>query len=497
MLFHILHIDFFLNPVLAVCFVLVAGFFLLKRVQSRLQSLPGPTRWPILGNIPDVAFTRQIHRRLLEFRDQYGDIVQLRLGPNLTMVVVFGHEYLQELLVENGDKTKYRPNWLYLFNKLFHQTGVLWSNGEEWYTLRKFTMNALKDLGFGSTSIEERIQVEARHLVEAIHPETGKDIDLTQFIPKAVSNIISGIVFGERFEYTDEDFMKLLENLDYIFKHFGMQQPSILFEFMEPVDFSAKIISENMDNINEYFRHQVKRHEKTRKPGTSRDFIDMYLEQLDTGFSEISERSVFQIIFDLYAAGSETSSTALQWIILYLIKYPVVQTKCIFEIKKVIGLDATVEFSDKEKLPYVTATINEVQRISTLGAISLPRTCLEDVEIDGKVIPKGSFIIPHIYSAHHDTRFWQKPDEFRPERFIDKDRHIIKHKAFYPFSIGPRACPGKQLGEMEMFIFAVSLLQKFEFKSVIPPDELDTEGLQTGVTLVPAPYKVQVKCRQR
>ena len=71
-----------------------------------------------------------------------------------------------------------------------------------------------------------------------------------------------------------------------------------------------------------------------------------------------------------------------------------------------------------------------------VGAISLPRTCLEDVEIDGKVIPKGSFIIPHIYSAHHDTRVWQKPDEFRPERFIDKDRHIIKHKAFYPFSIG-------------------------------------------------------------
>ena len=51
--------------------------------------------------------------------------------------------------------------------------------------------------------------------------------------------------------------------------------------------------------------------------------------------SSLSERSVFQIIFDLYAAGSETSSTALQWIILYLIKYPVVQTKCIFEIKKV------------------------------------------------------------------------------------------------------------------------------------------------------------------
>lgn len=71
--------------------------------------------------------------------------------------------------------------------------------------------------------------------------------------------------------------------------------------------------------------------------------------------------------------------------------------------------------------------------------MSLPRTSVEDVEIDGKVIPKNSVIIPHIYSAHHDKTMWQKPEEFKPERFIDKDRHIIKHKAFYPFSIGKKA----------------------------------------------------------
>lgn len=62
---------------------------------------------------------------------------------------------------------------------------------------------------------------------------------------------------------------------------------------------------------------------------------------------------------------------------------------------------------------------------------------------------------------------------------------------------GPRACPGKQLGETEMFIFTVSLLQEFEFKSVIPPDDLDIEGLQTGVTLVPASYTVKVNSRHK
>lgn len=127
MLFHILHFDLFINPIIGLCFVFVACYFIFKRVESRLQSLPGPTRWPIVGNIPDLAFTRQTYRRLLEFRDKYGDIVQLRLGPNLTVVAVFGHKYLYELLVENGDKTKYRPSWLHLPKKLFEETGRSYS----------------------------------------------------------------------------------------------------------------------------------------------------------------------------------------------------------------------------------------------------------------------------------------------------------------------------------------------------------------------------------
>jgi cytochrome P450 family 2 subfamily J len=128
MLFHILHFDVLVNPVVGFCFVLMVCFYVLQRMRSRLQSLPGPTRWPIVGNIPDLAFTRQTYRRLLEFREQYGDIVQLRLGPSLTIVAVFGHTYINELLVEHGDKTKFRPNWLHLPKKLFKQTGMLhWS----------------------------------------------------------------------------------------------------------------------------------------------------------------------------------------------------------------------------------------------------------------------------------------------------------------------------------------------------------------------------------
>lgn len=132
MLLHILQFDFFINPIIGLCFAVMVCYFIFKRVESRLQSLPGPTRWPVVGNIPDLAFTRQTYRRLLEFRDKYGDIVQLRLGPNLTVVAVFGHKYLYELLVENGDKTKYRPSWLHLPKKLFKETGRSYSLYLQW-----------------------------------------------------------------------------------------------------------------------------------------------------------------------------------------------------------------------------------------------------------------------------------------------------------------------------------------------------------------------------
>ena len=72
----------------------------------------------------------------------------------------------------------------------------------------------------------------------------------------------------------------------------------------------------------------------------------------------------------------------------------------------------------------------------TPGPLGLPHACLEDIDMGGKVIPKNSLIIPHIMSAHYDQNFWSNPSEFKPERFISKDRRIIKHQAFYPFSMG-------------------------------------------------------------
>ena len=103
-----------------VCVVLVLVW---QRISSRLNSLPGPHRWPVLGNIPALAGAPSLYKRLLELRKDYGDIIQLRMGPSMDLVVVFGQDLIHELLVVQGDKTEFRPNWLYVPDKMFNRTG--------------------------------------------------------------------------------------------------------------------------------------------------------------------------------------------------------------------------------------------------------------------------------------------------------------------------------------------------------------------------------------
>lgn len=68
--------------------------------------------------------------------------------------------------------------------------------------------------------------------------------------------------------------------------------------------------------------------------------------------------------------------------------------------------------------------------------LSVPHVAIEDVEIDGKIIPRDTIIIPHLMSVHLDPTVWDKPEEFRPERFLDKDGHFVKKEGFSAFSMG-------------------------------------------------------------
>ena len=90
----------------------------------------------------------------------------------------------------------------------------------------------------------------------------------------------------------------------------------------------------------------------------------------------------------------------------------------------------------KDKIPYVEATIQEIMRVVPVAANGAPHKAERDTTISGFFIPAGSVIIPLTYALHHDPNYWDRPSEFRPERWLDDNGQLIKHDNFIPFGIG-------------------------------------------------------------
>ena len=78
--------------------------------------------------------------------------------------------------------------------------------------------------------------------------------------------------------------------------------------------------------------------------------------------------------------------------------------------------------------------------------------------------------MPSLWTLHNDPDIWKEPEKFNPERFLDDQGNFVRSKYVIPFSVGPRHCLGEQLARMEVFIFLVGMVQKFEF---LPDPELN------------------------
>uniref|UniRef100_A0A8C4N0F0 Uncharacterized protein n=1 Tax=Eptatretus burgeri TaxID=7764 RepID=A0A8C4N0F0_EPTBU len=188
----------------------------------------------------------------------------------------------------------------------------------------------------------------------------------------------------------------------------------------------------------------------------------------------------------LFVAGSETTSTTLRCALLFMITHPDVQARVQAEIDLVLGVRAPT-MADRENLPYTNAVIHEIQRFSDIIPLNIPHATTTDVELNGFLLPKGTYIIPLLHSVHRDAKQWSTPYEFNPSHFLDENGGFVKRDAFMAFSAGRRACLGESLARTELFIFFTGLLQQFTFKA---PNGTPLPDMtpQMGTISSPKPY---------
>ncbi|KAI1238488.1 Cytochrome P450 2U1, partial [Lamprotornis superbus] len=433
------------------------------------------------------------HVFLTGLTKMYGSVFRLFVGSR-PFIVLNTFEAVREALVQKAEVFSDRPS-VPIVLMITHHKGVIFAPyGPVWKQQRKFSLSTLRHFGVGRHSLEPKIIEELNFIKEEMLKHGKDSFNPFPIIRNAVSNVICSMAFGKRFNYEDDEFKTMLKNMARALE-LSVNSYMILVNicpwlYYLPFGPFRELRQTELD-ITAFLKKIIAQHRDTLDAANPRDFIDMYFihaEEEKNKESSFNDDYLFFIIGDLFIAGTDTTSNTLLWCLLYMSLYPEVQDckapdgcsetgansdseeitwsvseKVHAEIEAVLGRDKVPSLAHKAQMPFTEATIMEVQRMTAVVPLSIPRMASETAVLQGYTIPKGSVIVPNLWSVHRDPNIWEKPDEFQPSRFLDENGHLIKKESFIPFGMGKRVCMGEQLAKMELFLIFSSLMQSFTF----------------------------------
>ncbi|KAM4840197.1 LOW QUALITY PROTEIN: cytochrome P450 2C18-like [Urocitellus parryii] len=456
---------------------------------------PGPMPLPILGNILQID-AKNISKSLTNLSKAYGPVFTVYLGTRPT-VVLHGYEAVKEALVDHGEVFSGRGSFP-ASDKSRKGLGLILTTGNRWKVMRRFSVMTLRNFGMGKRSIEDRVQEEARCLVQELRKTNSSPCDPTFLLECAPCNVICSVIFHNRFDYKDQHFLYFMGKLNENVKILSSPWIQICNNFPALIDYfpgSHKKLLKNNAYMKQYVLEKVQEHQESLDMDNPRDFIDCFLikmnEEKGNQQTEFTTEALINIVTDLFGAGTETTSTTLRYGLLLLLKHPEVTAKVQEEIDRVvIGRHRSPCMQDKSSMPYTEAVLHEIQRYIDLVPTNLPHAVTCDIKFRNYLIPKGTTIITSLTSVLHDSKEFPNPEKFDPDHFLDKSGKFKKSDYFMPFSTGKRICAGEALARMELFLFLTTILQNFHLKSLVDPKDLDTTPVFNGLVSVPPAYQI-------
>jgi cytochrome P450 len=225
-------------------------------------------------------------------------------------------------------------------------------------------------------------------------------------------------------------------------------------------------------------------------------FTSNLLEGSDISAEE--DHAVKWSAFSLYAGGADTTVSAIYSLFLAMTLFPDVQKKAQAEIDAVVGPDRLPSFADRDSLPYTEALVTEVLRWNVVFPTGFPHCVSEDDIHDGYYIPKGSMVIPNVWSMLNDPQTYANPTQFNPERFLAKDgREPEMEPRTVCFGFGRRICPGLHLADASIWISTAMSLAVFDISKVVENGVEVTPEVDPlpGTSSHPKPFKCSIKPR--
>ena len=458
--------------------------------------LPGPIPLPLIGNIHNLGSNP--HLKLTELAKKYGKVFQIFLGSQ-RVIVVNKIEAAKEALLKKAVYFAGRP--MNHSGAIFSHNGYGINFGDFSATLRflrKEAHEAIKMYSIGMDNIEEVIYRELDEISQTFEVKRDQPFDPHPDIALVVSNLLCAIVLGSRYEVNNPEFQQIIKLNDIFGECMGAGNLSDVFPWLKffPSQ-NIRRLKQAVKERDRIFARKYKEHLETFDEENIRDFTDGLLRAIRAGKGQglISERHIVQAMSDIFVAGSETTSTAIRWAILHVIRNPEVQDKIQEELDTAVG-DRLPMLSDKKRLCYLEAVVAESLRFSSAAALSVPHKVTEDTTLQSYPIPKGTVIMFNLWAIHHAPSAWRDPYKFDPGRFLNVEENMFRtfSTSYLPFSAGKRHCLGEHVAKTLMFLFLARLLHRFRIENP-PGREIPCLDARFGLVLAPHPYDICVHKR--
>ncbi|KYQ92821.1 cytochrome P450 family protein [Tieghemostelium lacteum] len=453
------------------------------------DQLDGPKPIPVFGNL--IQLGDKPHYTLTEMHKTYGEIFRVWMGDCYS-VVVSSPSIIREMYIDKFDSFVDRPTTpSFRFFSADHRSLSL-GNGEYWKRNKTIVANAMTKTKM--KHIYALFDVQVSELISSMQSfcDSSQPFPPRRYAQRFTMNSMLKYIFNDQMPPISENqdqqsrMSKLIEPVEELFKYLSSAKLADFLDILStPFYYYLSMTNTCLPKIKNFIREEYNEHLKTIDRENPRDLMDLLICEIGSDTEDIEV--VIGVCVDMLAAGTDTVSGTIEWMMLLMANHPDIQEKVYNEIHTVIG-DRKIELSDRNQTPYTLALIKEVVRYHPIGPFGLPRVCTQDVHIQGHFIPKGAQILPNFRGLYQNPKHWDHPEEFNPIRFIG-----TKCDAFIPFSVGPRNCVGQTLGWDELYLGISNILQKFKISSTDgkPIDETELWGL----TLHPPLFKVNLQSR--
>lgn len=463
----------------------------------RLEALPGPRPWPVVGNLLQVD-SQRMHQRLEQWVDEFGPLYRLRLGRREALVVAQA-DLISGLLRDRPAGWRRLRTMQTVMDEMGAR-GVFSAEGDDWRRQRRLVMAAF-DPGHLKRYFDSLVRVTGR-LRDCLDAAacSGEAIDLQTLLMRYTVDVTAGLAFGIDMDTQQHPDNALQGHLDQVF-------PMLMKRIFAPYPWwrivrlpSDRTFERHLGRVHEAIGSfiQAARERMANDPllhEQPANLLEALIAARDDEGSGLSESQLTGNVLTVLLAGEDTTANTLGWTLHLLHTHRSEWNKLVESVDATLGPDDLPrQFDVARGFEGIEHCVNEAMRLRPVAPLSLLE-CNEDATLGNVELRRGTMVMCLMRPCAVDARMATDAAEFRPQRWNGAAAAHDLLKASMPFGAGPRLCPGRYLAMLEMKMVLATLARNFELVDVSTEDGSPPQE-RLAFTMFPVGLKMRVAARK-